>query len=63
MFKNYPDVVSPDDIQTMLQVGRNTVYGLLHNNEIKSIRIGKAYKIPKKYVIDFILDKKMKNNS
>ena len=54
IFAEYPDVVTPDDLQTMLKIGRNSVYGLLKNKLIKSIRVGKKYIIPKENVIDFL---------
>ena len=54
IFAEYPDVVTPDDLQTMLKIGRNSVYDLLKNKLIKSIRVGKKYIIPKETVIDFL---------
>ncbi len=41
----------------MLNIGRNKVYELLKSGEIKSIRIGNKYIIPKKSVIDFVTNK------
>lgn len=54
IFAEYPDVVTPDDLQTMLKIGRNSAYDLLKNKLIKSIRVGKKYIIPKENVIDFL---------
>ena len=54
MFEEYKDVVGVSELCDMLGVGKNTVYGLLNSGEIKSIRIGKVHKIPKRYVIDYI---------
>ena len=54
IFAEYPDVVTPYDLQTMLKIGRNSVYDLLKNKLIKSIRVGKKYIIPKENVIDFL---------
>lgn len=54
IFAEYPDVVTPDDLQMMLKIGRNSVYDLLKNKLIKSIRVGKKYIIPKENVIDFL---------
>lgn len=54
IFAEYPDVVTSDDLQTMLKIGRNSVYDLLKNKLIKSIRVGKKYIIPKENVIDFL---------
>lgn len=54
IFKDYPDVVTPTDVQNMLHIGRNRVYELLKTNTIKSIKVGKKYIIPKKSVINFL---------
>ena len=54
-FKNYPDVVTPSDLQIMLNIGRNTVYTILKEGLIKTIKVGKKYIIPKQSVIDFLL--------
>ena len=57
MFRNYPDVVSVTQLQKMLGVGRNTAYSLLRENKIKSIRIGRVHKIPKKNIIKYLQSK------
>ena len=54
IFSNYPDVVSVQDVQTMLHIGRNAAYGLLKSGAIATIRVGKKYIIPKASVIDFL---------
>lgn len=53
-FNNYPDIVTPEDIQKMLRLGRNSVYNLLKQGKIKSLRVGKKYLIPKTSVINFL---------
>jgi len=58
MFKDYPDVVSVTQMQSMLKIGKNTAYSLLKNNEIKSIRIGKVHKIPKVNIIKYLLSER-----
>lgn len=54
MFQEYPDVVSVEEIQQMLRLGKNTVYTLLKNEIIKSIKVGKKYIVPKQYVMNFL---------
>lgn len=54
IFKEYPDVVTPEDLQKMLHIGRNAVYKLLSNNLIENLRIGKKYIIPKVNVIKYL---------
>ncbi len=55
MFETYPDVVEVDDLCNMLGgISRKLAYRLLANREIKSIRIGRAYKIPKAFIIEYL---------
>ena len=43
-------------LQTMLGISRHTAYDLLTDGEIKGIKIGNAYKIPKINVIRYVLE-------
>ncbi|MCH5296898.1 MAG: helix-turn-helix domain-containing protein [Ruminococcus sp.] len=54
IFSEYDDILSIEDIMEMLHIGKNTVYSLLKNNEIRNLKIGKRYIIPKQSVINFI---------
>jgi len=54
LFTTFGDIVSVKELCKMLSIGKNTAYELLQSGDIKSIRIGKVYKIPKKYVIEYI---------
>ena len=54
MFENYPDVVTVKQLCRMLQIGKNTAYNLLNNSSLKSIRIGRKFLIPKKYIIAYL---------
>ena len=55
MFSDYPDIVSVDEVRKMLNIGRNAAYRLLQDGTIKSFKIGSVYKIPKIYIIDYVL--------
>lgn len=54
MFKDYPDVLTPGDLQEILRIGRNSTYKLLSENQIETIKIGKKYIIPKINVINYL---------
>jgi excisionase family DNA binding protein len=54
IFSEYEDIVSVDDVMKMLHIGRSNVYKLLREKEIKSIRIGVKYIIPKRSIIEFL---------
>lgn len=54
IFTQYGDVVTVDEVMEMLKLGKNTVYNLLKDRKIESLRVGTRYVIPKKSVIDFL---------
>lgn len=51
---SYPDVLTPDEARVILGIGKNTIYKLLKEERIKSIRIGTKHIIPKKELESFI---------
>lgn len=56
MFANYPDVVCVDQLCVMLGgIGKKTAYDLLRSGEIRCIKIGKSFKIPKVCVIEYLI--------
>ena len=55
LFEEYPDVVDVDGLCKMLGgISRKLAYRLLISQEIKSVRIGRSYKIPKISVIEYL---------
>ena len=54
MFDAYDDVMTLDELCEALLIGKNTAYRLLNNGEIPAFRLGRCWKIPKKFVIEFI---------
>jgi excisionase family DNA binding protein len=46
-YDDLPDLCTPDDARAFLQVGRNTMYGLLKSGAIESITFGRLIRIPK----------------
>ncbi len=61
IFTEYPNIVTTAQLQEMLGTGRNTVLKLLGDGEIKSVRIGNKYRIPKLYVIEYLNRKEEEN--
>jgi len=54
MFDEYPDLMNVKHVCAILQIGKNYAYQLLQSHELKSKKIGKGYKIPKAWLIDYI---------
>ena len=60
MFESYPDVVEVDDLRKMLGgISKKLAYRLLSDQEIRSVRVGRAYKIPKICVIEYLMGEEM----
>jgi len=56
--KDCPDVLDTDQLCKLLNVCKDKVYDLLRAGEIKSLRIGTKYIIPKLYVNEFLFNSK-----
>lgn len=54
MFSDYPDVVSISELQSMLRISRNTAYELVRSGKIRSVKIGRTYRIPRSAVEDYL---------
>ena len=55
MFTDYPDVVNVEQLCEMLGgISEKTAYKLIREGKIGAFLIGKAYRIPKINVIDFL---------
>ena len=57
MFEEYEDLLSIEDLCSILSIGKKTAYNLLHSKQIKAFRIGHIWKIPKRSVEEYILIK------
>lgn len=54
LLRGYPDLMSVHDMQNILNIGRSKAYDLLKSGEVRALRIGAKYRIPKPYLIDFL---------
>lgn len=54
MFQEYPDIVSVEELQVMLHIGRSAAYGMLGDGTIRAIKNGRRYIIPKVSVIEYV---------
>ena len=54
MFEGYPDVISVSELCEMLGISKRLAYRLLDRQEIRSVRVGRVFRIPKTAVIDFL---------
>lgn len=54
IFNNIPNILTVKELCSLLQIGRNTAYDLIHSGAIRHIRIKNQIRIPKVYVIEYI---------
>lgn len=60
MFEKYPDVVEVNDLRVMLGgISKKLAYRLLADQEIRSVKIGRTYKIPKVCIIEYLMGEEM----
>lgn len=49
-----PLVLQVKDLQNILSISHNTAYALIRSGEIRSIRVGRKYIIPKDAVVQYL---------
>lgn len=57
MFRNIPDIMTTQECQKILKVGKNTILNLIHTGELDAFKIGRRWKIPKESVIEYLKGK------
>lgn len=50
----YPDVLSIEQVSHILGVCMKTGYKLIRDNKITGIKVGRAYRVPKIYLINYL---------
>lgn len=53
-FDSMPMVLSVRDIAETLAIGRNAAYNLVNTGEIRALRIGNHFRIPREAFIEFL---------
>ena len=48
------DILRIEDVMEYLNIGKNTIYGLLQSGELKAFKIGKLWKIPRKALEEYV---------
>lgn len=49
-----PPVLHVKDLTSLLSISHNTAYALVRSGQIRSIRIGRTYRIPRDAVADYL---------
>ena len=54
MLESFDDVMTVDETAEALRIGKNALYALLENKQLRGYRNGRVWRIPKEAVIEFI---------
>ena len=57
MFPEYNNILCVNDVCEILMVGSNRVYELLNSGLLKGFRIGRTWRIPKKSLETYIVQR------
>ncbi len=52
--RSYPDMLTPPDVTKILCISKTSTYRLLSENIIPNIKVGRVYRIPKIYLIQYM---------
>ena len=55
------EIMQIEEVMEYLNIGKNTMYGLLKSGELNAFKIGKVWKIPRKSVEEYV-EKELKKN-
>ena len=53
-FENLPLVLHVRELAEVLSISQNTAYALVRSGQIRSIRTGRIYRIPKDSLIEYL---------
>lgn len=54
MLENWDDFLTVEELCEVLKIGRNAAYRLLNSGELKAIRNGRVWRVPKQAVIEYV---------
>lgn len=56
MFENFDDILNVDDVAKALRIGTSHAYKLVRSGKIRAFKEGRAWKISKQALIQYITD-------
>lgn len=54
VLKDYPDVMTVEEMSRALGVSTKTGYKLIKDNKIECVKVGRAYRIPKAHLLSYM---------
>ncbi len=54
ILKEYPDILTVEEMSRALGVSTKTGYKLIRENKIECIKVGRSYRIPKAHLLSYM---------
>ena len=54
VLKEYPDILTVEEMSKALRVSTKTGYKLIRENKIECIKVGRSYRIPKAHLLTYM---------
>lgn len=54
VLKEYPDILTVEEMSKALGVSTKTGYKLIRENKIECIKVGRSYRIPKAHLLSYM---------
>ena len=54
VLKEYPDILTVDEMSKALGVSSKTGYQLLRDNKVEHLKVGRAYRVPKDHLLSYL---------
>lgn len=54
VLKDYPDILTVEEMSQALGVSTKTGYRLLRDNKIEHLRLGRTYRVPKAHLLTYM---------
>lgn len=54
MFEAFDDILSVEEASVVLKMGKNSIYQLLLNKELKGFKNGRVWRIPKRAIVEYV---------
>lgn len=54
VLKDYPDILTVEEMSKALGVSSKTGYQLLRDNKIEHLKVGRAYRVPKAHLLSYL---------
>lgn len=53
-FEDMPSVLTVEEVSQVLRIGRSSAYALVRSGQIRAVKMGRVYRVPKAAIEDYL---------